>query len=65
MLTYQSLSKFSGLHPYRLSHKLYIMQDSYIVYYSLQFSRLLPSQTGNGHVSFKDSRSMGLFVRLP
>lgn len=29
--------------PYRLSHKLYIMQDNYIVYYSLQFSCLIAS----------------------
>jgi hypothetical protein len=32
--------------PYRLSHKLYIMQDNYIVYYPLQFSCLIASQTG-------------------
>lgn len=31
------------------------MQDNYIVYYSLQFSCLLASQTGNGQVFFKDS----------
>jgi hypothetical protein len=49
-----------GIFPYRLSHKVYIMQDNYIVYYSLQFSCLLASQTGNVQVFFKDSGKHGL-----
>ena len=49
--------KFLQSQPfYELFHKLYIMQDNYIVYYSLQFSCLL---------NFQGMKDSCLFQKFP